>query len=285
MYLCDFCEKNFKTKQGLDYHLSNTVCQKNNYVCNACNKSFANKSGQIYHVNNKVCEKTVKHKITLKKEYDHMSKEEMIARMVVLETENRVLKENPQIVNNINIDKQQINILAPPAFKELDTVSTLMKLMPNLLHNALSKHPTEFIAYLIENTNCNPEFPIFNSAKITNKKDDYAKVSNGKQYVYKPRKKVIDELINNKKDILTEYIKLYGDQYSEKILNRHDNYITALADEKETLKELENEITCMLLNMKDIIGSEDWSNKLMESLKEPKITQILNEIKFEITLI
>ena len=278
---CHKCNKTFSNEVNLRYHLTHNVCDKSEKKCPQCHYQFCNQRALKYHIDKKVCEKTVKHKITLKKEYDHMSKEEMIARMIVLETENRVLKENPQVVNHINIDKRQINILVPPAFGELDTVSTLMKLMPNLLHNALSKHTTSSITYLIKNTTCNPEFPLFNSAQITNKKDDYAKISDGKQYIQESKKKVIDELIDNKKNILAEYIKLYGDQYSEKVLNRYDNYITALTDEKETLKELEMEIKCMLLNMKDIIGSEGWSNKLTESVKEPKIAQILNEINLK----
>ena len=59
-----------------------------------------------------------------------------------------------------------------------------------------------------------------------------------------------------------------GEKYGEKILKRYQRYVDYLDDDKEAQKDLEAEVICMLLNIGDIIGSEEWSKKLLEDLKK-----------------
>lgn len=261
---CASCHKSFTTKQSLQYHISHNVCKKSGKKCPKCGYNFANKSALLYHVNNDVCGSSkVKTKIILKKKCDEMSKEELYEENLRLRGENQALKEHPQTVNN----NQQINIIVPPAFLEIDNYQQLAQQLPNLLHNALSKHPANFISYLIKETNCNPNRPLYNSVKISNKKDPFAKISDGEKYVYASKKNIIEQLIENKRHILQEYVDNHGDKYGEKILRRYQNYVDFLDDDKEAQKDLEIDIICMLLNVSDVIGSDEWSKKLLEELK------------------
>jgi hypothetical protein len=191
-----------------------------------------------------------------------MTKEELICQLSQIEGKYESLKENPQTVNN-----QTFNIVVPPAFLSPDNCENLSKEMPNLLHNALSKHPANFISYLIKQTNCNPLLPLYNSVKITNKKDPYAQISNGINFIYVPKKSTISQLIENKRELLQTYVDEHGDKYGEKILRKYQNYIDFLDTDKEAQKDLETEIICMLLNVSDLIGSDDWSKKLLGDLK------------------
>jgi len=263
---CPNCSKIFASKGTLNYHIDHKVCLKpSKLTCEHCGKKFATKSGLIYHKEKKVCigedqPPQPKAMLVLKSSYDNMSKEQLIIKISQMEGENKALKENPQTVN-------QINIMVPPAFLALDNYQQLTKQLPNLLHDALSKHPANFISYLIKETNCNPELPLFNSIKITNKKDPFAQISNGNKYIYASKKKIITQLIENKRQILQEYVDNNGDKYGQKILKRYQNYVDFLDDDKEAQKELEVDIICMLLNVSDVIGSDDWSKKLLENLK------------------
>ena len=273
-YQCKQCTKILKSKKSFIYHTKNRVCEKNKQICFKCHLEMSSKQMLKYHIENKVCEKkTIKPKIQFKKQppekYLNYTKQDLILKVANLEGQLEALKENPQ-TQNINIDKQQINVIniqVPPAFLTLDTLPILTKMLPDLLPNALSKHPTEFISFLIKETNCNPKRPIFNSAQITNKKDPYAKISDGKKYVFAPKKQVISQLIENKKSLLQEYVDKNGDKYGEKILKRYYRYIDLLDEDPETIKDLETEITCMLLNLSEIIASDDWSQNLLEDLK------------------
>jgi len=272
---CNYCHKNFASIYSLERHIKGDICKKkaNKNRCNKCNTKFSSKQMHLYHIENTDCSQVESHiqkpklKIQLKKD-ENETINQLLLKVSHLEGEVKTLKENPQIQNNI--DKQQINnyyIEVPPAFLTLDNLPTLMKMVPDLLPDALSKHPTEFVSFMIKETNCNPKRPLFNSAQITNKKDPYAKISDGEKFIYAPKKQVISQLIENKKSLLQEYVDNNGDKYGEKILKRYQNYLDLLDEDKETIKDLEIEISCMLLNMSEIIGSDDWSKELLNDLK------------------
>jgi hypothetical protein len=198
-----------------------------------------------------------KMKLTLKNNIN----KELYEENLLLKGQIKALQEHPQTVNN-----NTININVPPAFLTLDNYDLLSKQLPKLLHNALSKHPNNFITYLIKETNCNPLLPLYNSIKLPNKKEPFVQVSDGKHFVYAPRKTAISQLIENKREILHKYVDYNGDKYGEKILKKYHNYINFL-DDDEAQKDLEVEITCMLLNVSDVIGSDDWSKRLLDDLK------------------
>lgn len=243
---CDNCGYIFKTKAMLKYHIEKKVCCRNKKLTNVTkseNKSISeniklenikdNKNNltndlmcgnmTTCDINNKkslsnndnmdfindASDLPEKYKIKFKKFGDSIGNLEN--EISFLKGKLMALEENPKNVNNI--EKQQINIIMPPEFLQLDTVPKLMKMVPDLLHNALSKHPTEFVSFLIKETNCNPQRPIFNCASITNKKDPFAKISDGKKFIYAPKKQVISQLIENKKSLLQEYVDKNGDKY------------------------------------------------------------------------
>ena len=269
MLNCSKCRKTFTTKQSLTYHINNLVCDKRKITCNKCGREFSRKSKLQYHEENGVCEKkiTIKLKADCVISNDDLDRKRLYEENLKLKGQLEALKETPHNINNI--DKQQINNIyleVPPAFLTLDTFPILMKMLPDLLPTALSKHPTEFVSYLIKETNCNPKRPLFNSAQITNKKDPYAQISDGIKFIYASKKQVISGLIENKKSLLQEYVDQNGDKYGQRILKRYQDYLDRLDEDIGTIKDLEIEISCMLLNMSGVIGSEDWSKELLDNL-------------------
>lgn len=242
-FKCDLCLKTFTTKRNLNYHLNKKVCTKTSKTCQLCGYTFKNNRLLEYHRTHNVC-----------------TEEKLKINTPELEDVNKTLIENPRTTNSITI--------VPPEFLKLDNYRQISRQFPNLLHIALSKHPADFISYLIKETNCNPSLPLYNSIIITNRKDNFAQISDGKKYVYSTKKSSIERLIENKKSILREYVDNNGDIYSEKTLKRYQNYIDQLDENKEIKKELEIDIMCMLLNISDLIGSDEWSKKLFGDLKE-----------------
>lgn len=263
---CSKCHNVFANKRNLNYHLTHSVCQKHNKQCLKCDKIFSNKEKLYYHQKNNVCQQTntPKKLLKLKTSVDlsTISKESLYEENLRLRGQIESLEKNPRTNNNT------VNIVVPPAFLKLDTCQHILQFLPNLLHDALSKHPAECISYLIKETNCNPELPIYNSVKISNKKDPFVQISNGDKYVYASKQKTIDQLIENKRHILQEYIDQNGDNYGEKILKNYQRFVDALDDEREEKRELECDVICMLLNISDVIGSDEWSRKLLNDLKK-----------------
>ena len=75
-------------------------------------------------------------------------------------------------------------------------------------------------------------------------------------------------MIENKKSLLQEYVDKNEDNYGQKILTAYQRYNSLLEEDPEIIKDLEIQITCTLLNMSDVIGSDEWSKNLLKSLKE-----------------
>jgi len=238
---------------------------------------FTTKRWLEHHVSHGVCDTPPKIKLTVKHEnFECQSKQELQNKILRLESELRLASGNPQpsVVNNINninninnVNNVNVKIIVPPAFLTPDNYQRLITETPELLRTALTQHPANFISFLIRETNCNPELPLYNSVKLTSGKNPYAQISNGHKFIYETKKKIIDQLIENKRQILQEYVDEHGDKYGQKFLNRYQHYLDDLDEDQHVRKELEADIVCMLLNMSDVIGSDEWSRKLLEDLK------------------
>lgn len=289
LFQCPVCYKSLSTKARLIYHIKNNVCQKSTrkgFVCPKCHKCFTTNQTLQYHLSHKVCNGKIelndemttttspttmttsvsqpndilktKPKMVLK-----VNKEQQLLHKIeLLETELRTLKEHPQTVHN----GDNITVVVPPEFLSLDTFERLMAI-PGLLHTAIDKHPSDCVRYLIQETNCNPARPLYNSVKMPNKKEGRLQVSDGHRYIYHTKQRIIDELIENKRHILQKYIDETGDAHSKRILDRYQKYVDELDDEGETLRLLQEEVICMLLNVSEVIGSDEWSRRLLDDLK------------------
>jgi hypothetical protein len=121
---------------------------------------------------------------------------------------------------------------------------------------------------LIEKTNCNPETPEYNSVKFTNKRDPYGQISDGTRYKIVPKSTIVDDLTENKRSILQEYIDLHGYKYSEKIRERYQRYVDELDDEGDAKKDLDIAVIGMILDISSVIGSDEWSKRLLKNLKK-----------------
>jgi len=264
-YQCPNCDKQLGSKHALEYHILHNVCQSK-YVCPKCDKSFTSKRSRDTHVQNDVCAEKVKTKlhISLHKNPIQEQLNELYIENLRLKGEIKFLTEHPQTVNN----SHQINIIVPPAFLEIEKYEIFAKKFPKLLHEALEKHPANFISYLTKETTCNPSRPLYNSVKLTNNKDPLLKISDGNRFVRASKKETIRKLIENKKDILADYVDQNGDQYGKKTLKKYEDYITALEEDDDVMNILEKDIICQLLNMSGTIGSDEWSQKLLEDLKK-----------------
>ena len=296
MYKCDLCAKSFKKKQGLDYHLLKKVCQRQKNTCHYCGKSFSNQTGYIYHMNNFVCQIKLKPKIKLKlTNIDQQIKqlEEKIGLLKeennLLKGENRALKENPQTVNKI--DKQQINVIFPQAFGN-EELNYILSKVPDLLHDAFTKHVGRSIEYITEKIHCNKEvFPEYTNVYIRGYKSPFALVSDGNKFQHKPQKRIIDQIIEKCRSMLQEYADDNGEKYGQKIIDKYERYMSLVdmdgrdkenghgkknmynAKKSERRKDLELEIAGLLLDMRSVIESDPNVQMMLNKLEDGEFTQ------------
>jgi hypothetical protein len=217
-------------------------------------------------------QKKVKIPMVLKNTSQELNVEELLAqlsetkeKLVEMTGKYDALKENPQTVNT-----QQINMFFPTAFGKED-IKRITEKLPTLLRDAITHHCDRSIAYLTEKIHCNKEvFPEYTNVYISNLKLPYAMVSDGTRFRHKSKKTIIDEIIEQSVHMLQIYVD--GSDLTQKIFKRYAQYqdlIEVGRDEKksEERKELEIEIAGMLLDMRDVIGSD------------PRIKSMLNELE------
>ena len=109
--------------------------------------------------------------------------------------------------------------------------------------------------------------PEYNNIFIANKKDNFVKVSDGERFIYQTRSAVISKLIEGKQQILEDYVDTRGEQLGKKLVKLYETYSGYLDEEAKNMKEAQDEITCLLLNMKNIVEKNEFDKKNYELLE------------------
>lgn len=294
-FTCHLCGKCFSCKAKLESHLYKKVCQQPPAnVCSGCSYHFSTKQMYQYHITHNVCKKAdqveqdgktgskTKLKLILKRPSQELvddlinqlseTKEKLFAteeKLSEMVGKYDSLKENPQTVNNT----QQINLFFPTAFGQ-ENIKNILDKLPGLLKDAITKHCDRSVAYLTEKIHCNKEmFPEYTNVYISNYKSPFVMVSDGERFKHKPKKTIIDEIIEQSLDMLQTYLD--HSDLKQNFFNRYERYqnlIEISQDEKksEERKELEIEIAGMLLDMRDVIGSDPRIKSMLNDLEEGK---------------
>ena len=79
---------------------------------------------------------------------------------------------------------------------------------------------------------------------------------------------MIDQIIDEKRSIINNYIDNNGDQLGEKVLKKYEKYQERLDDNNEFHKDLELEIGALLLNMRSVIAKDEKTRMLLDKVDE-----------------
>ena len=265
---CELCGKSFTSKYSLEYHITHNVCTKHIVKCSKCGKTLSSTS-LPYHLKNNVCAKQkekFKLKLKTKQTYDHMSKDEIINQLehelskMVGKYES--LKENPQNINTNN------NIIIFPKEFGKEDMDLIKNKLGDILGPMIKNHPRKSIPILFNKIHNNDQLPEYHNVYISSERSNYAMVSDGKSFKYKPKKSIIDQIIEDKRSLLNQYIDDNGDQLGEKVLSKYEKYQDEIDDNSTFRKELEVEIGGLLLDMKSVIANDEKTRKLLDKVNE-----------------
>lgn len=274
-FICPQCNKYLSSKRTLEYHTNHNVCRKNTHICHLCQTIFSSKQRLDYHISQNVCDRKTKIHVTLKHmddASDKLSKKILYEENLRLKGENKALKENPQTINN-----HQINLIFPKAFGN-EEVSHILDKLPNLLHDAITKHGNRSVAYLTEQIHCNKEiFPEYTNVYICGYKSPFALVSDGKEFKHKPQKRTIDQIIEKSISMLQNYVDNNDEKYGRRIIDKYEKYRDLVEFDEgerksEMRKDLEIEIAGMLLDMRKVIESDPHIKTMLDELEEGNFT-------------
>ncbi len=150
---------------------------------------------------------------------------------------------NSGIINNNNIEVKLV------AYGKEDRSYLTEKDYMNILNKGFQSVP-ELVKYIHFNKNRPENFNIY----ISNMRDSYIMVFNGKKWVLQNKKETLDDLYNTKRDILTEkYEELVKDKkLPEKTIRKFDRFVNDEQD-KKIADGIKDEVKLILYNNKNMV--------------------------------
>lgn len=284
-YQCSFCNHCFSSQQRLDYHITNKFCQKVNSdrECPTCKKVFTTKRRCQYHISHSVClkqqAKPSQPKIHLKlkdvdiAKYVNMSHNQLIGELIVMKTKYETLKDNPQTVNQVN-QVNQVNVF-PTAYGKED-LKHIHQIMGDICEHLIKNHTFSSIPTLFNKIHNSQDLPEYHNVYVANERSNFAMVSDGKTFKFRPKKTIIDQVIEDKRSLLNQYIDENGDRLGAKVLEKYERYQDQIDDNQEFRKALELEIGGLLLDMKSVIANDEKTRQLLDKVDEGNFDLVPN---------
>ena len=216
------------------------------YRCRYCDKGYSTKAHQRRHENH-YCSSKYDSKLELKIEKmaarqkkieeRHEKEKQHLYKHIEMLIEKAGDTTNNYTTNNANI---QLNGFGKEDISYI-TTSMLDKMI---------KYPMTMIPKMIENTHFHKKHPENKNIKITNKKDKFIKVYNGKKWVYDNKADTIKNLIDDKYTILDIYYDEEGSTKMEKHeKQRYDKFQKDYEEEvPKLINKLTNEVEVKILN-------------------------------------
>lgn len=262
---CTLCNKTFSCKKTLTYHISHMICQKNKFICTICNREFASLQTLKYHQDHKVCENNKnKIKIVFKPiartcdDYSEITKEELIIENARLKGELKGVKETPTTVNN--------NIVVFPHAYGKEDINHIIETLGDVFISTIKYRTYRSIPLIFKSIHNNAKLPEYHNIYINSEKSSYAMVSNGEEFEFKPKKNIIDQIIEDKMSLIGKYIGDNVEQFGDKVLVLYNKYCDDLDSNAKFKKDLEMEIGGLLLSMKSVIANDEKTRQLLDKV-------------------
>jgi hypothetical protein len=254
-YICKYCEKNFSFNQSLNRHYKTCKEKKKTEEANISMKELVNMLNKQLEIQNILL---LNQKEEFKKE---LEKNKKVIEKKELEFKLELEKRNKQIdelikksgITNNKITQNIQNNIKLLAYKNTD-ISTISD---NDIINCIN-HNNMCVPQLIKMIHLNPQKPENHNIYISNLKNGYIMLYDGKKWNTLNRDDTIINLIDEKQNIIEEKIEDWitkGKEYPE-LMKKFKRYLNK-KENNEVLNKIKEEIKLMLYNYRNIIENED----------------------------
>jgi hypothetical protein len=278
---CDSCNKKFTRKDSLTQHKKRKACKNNEYYCKFCNKGFTTDTSMYRHIRD-FCK--------VKKEKDG-EKDAIYEKLIQIEKENKQIKEqyekiiqdNKQltktihnihktnnIIKNNNINTGTVNntnniIIVGYGKEDLSRLdkTELLKILQTGYNSTVK---------LTEAVHFNPKHPEYHNVYISNMKDKYAMMYDGKQWTLTTKEDLITKIYEDKKSFIEENLEEFIESLTLSRKRALERWLDT-DDEDKKIKDIKDNIKLLLYNSRQLplkcIEMND-SNKKKRVKKEIK---------------
>jgi len=259
MFTCNKCNHLFVRQQHLDNHIEKNSCRKKKHGCRYCIKSFTTVNSMYRHM---------KHSCKVRKQEEE-KKLDILNRLILLEEKNKTLEEKNKVLENeiIKIKNKKTNItnnnittnngainngtvinnhINLVAFGREDMTKIDKKEILKILRKGYDS-----TLRLTETVHFNPKYPEDHNVYITNMKDKYAMMYDGKSWNLTIKEDLINRLYDDKKDYIEENVEDFVKFLTRSQKNALDRW--ANTDEEDNkIKRLKERIKLLLYNSRDV---------------------------------
>jgi len=253
--------------KGIQNELKNGTIGSKKYKCLYCNINYSTNSNMNKHM--KKCkikiEQDNQKENLLQKLIDEMKKQNKeIAEMkeeikkkdnhvANLEMELRKLKSKSNQVQNItNIDKQinqqniQVNNIKLLAFGKEDMTHLADEVCKKILNKGFKSVPN-----LVEYVHFNKNKPQNHNVYISNMQNNYVLVYDGNDWKLKERDDILQQLVDDKTEILSEKFDNLLDKLDESTIKKFQRFLDQ-KDEDKIISGIKNDLKLLLYNNRKI---------------------------------
>lgn len=272
-YKCDRCDRLFTRKENLAKHTLNNVCvgkryesvidSNNQFKCEFCGKTFTTSTSMYRHVN---------HTCKIKKTEDR-NRDQIYERLVALEKrssefeqENKQLKkkmvtlekntqEQSTVTNNTTLNTNNTNNINNGIVAHINLIGygkeDLSKIDKMDILRAIQSGYDSTIK-LTETLHFNPKYPEYHNIYITNVKDKYAMMYDGKDWNLTMKEELINKIYDDKKNYIEENIDEFIESLTTSRKKALDRWLET-DDADERIIKVKNEIKLLLYNKRNLI--------------------------------
>jgi hypothetical protein len=282
-HICIDCEKSFKQKSHLDYHVTNKACKDMKYNCTFCNKGFTTDTSMYRHM---------KHTCKIKKAKE-CEKEMIYEKLLELEEqnkkyaeENELLKKRVEMIENgTSASKMSgINVNGNGNVINMNNITNnyvligygkedLSKISRNEMFKGMKEGFYSTVS-LLDVVHFNPEYPEYHNIYISSMKNKYAMMYDGTNWTLVMKDYLIDKIYKDKKNYIEDNLDDFFDALTVSQRNALDRWMNT-DDEHVKIREIKDKIKLLLYNKRGIVTDSLNSNQIVHN---PIIMPIEKEV-------
>jgi hypothetical protein len=256
-FICAKCGKTFKHNKNLKYHTDNNACKNREYNCKYCDKELASESSMYRHMRescqvkkqndqekNEIYERLLKLEEKEKKtsEANKKLQKEVEKLKKVNHTVNNTSNNTKNTVNNTNFGTVVNNNIVLVGYGKEDLSKLSKNEMLKILQNGFDSS-----LKLTEAVHFNPKYPEYHNIYISNIKDKYAMMYDGKTWTLTMKEGLINKIYDDKKNYIEENLDDFLDSLTLSRKQALERWLD-LDDENDKIKEIKNQIKLLLYN-------------------------------------
>ena len=265
IFVCKYCKKEVSSKQNYDNHIKKNICIMGDYECKYCNRKFTTRSSMYRHVNH-ICKV---------KQDEDIKRVEIFERLIILEEKNKQLEKSNKEIDKLKRDNIQLKKVVDKLKKGTTIKNTINNTTTHINNGTinniilvgygkedLKKLNKDDLLKILQNgynstiklteaVHFNPKYPEYHNVYISNIKDKYAMMFDGKNWTLTIKEDLINKIYEDKKNYIEENLDDFLDSLSTTRKRALERWLDT-DDDDDRIKEIKEQIKLLLYNNRNL---------------------------------